>query len=151
MAPTIFYIQQSSLKPGQPVSVLALLTSNWHSPVTAGTDWASAWSQWLPTCMRDGMFPNLLIGLLFVAGLTFSPATAQVVIRIAPPLAQVELRMARPSRDHVWVPGCQRWDGGNFGWAPGGWERPPRPRARWVQSRYQCQRGGWVFVEGNWC
>ena len=96
------------------------------------------------------MFPKRLIGLLFIAGFTFSAATAEVVIRIAPPRVQVERRMLRPSRDHVWVPGYQRWDGGTYGWAPGRWERPPHRGARWVQPRYQRQRDGWIFIEGRW-
>ena len=71
------------------------------------------------------MFLKRLAGLVFVAGLTLSSAVAEVVIRIAPPRVQVERRMSRPSRDHVWVSGYQRWDGNAYAWNPGRWEQPP--------------------------
>jgi hypothetical protein len=92
-----------------------------------------------------------LLGLFFAGALAFSAMAADVVIRLAPPRAVIERRSPRPSRNHVWVNGYQRWDGNAYSWNQGRWEQPPRPRARWVQHRYTRQRGGgYVYVQGHW-
>jgi hypothetical protein len=92
-----------------------------------------------------------LLGLFFAGALAFSAMAADVVIRLAPPRAVIERRSPRPSRNHVWVSGYQRWDGNAYSWNQGRWEQPPRPRARWVQHRYTRQRGGgYVYVQGHW-
>jgi len=91
-----------------------------------------------------------LIGLVFTGALAFSAAAADIVIRIGPPRAVSERRPPRPSRNHVWVSGYQRWDGNSYAWSAGRWEQPPRPRARWVKPHYTHQKRGWVLVEGRW-
>jgi hypothetical protein len=75
---------------------------------------------------------------------------ADVVIRVAPPRAVVEHRGHAPSRNHVWIPGYQRWDGNHFVWEKGRWEVPPRPHAKWIAPRWQHRRNEYVFVEGRW-
>ncbi len=77
-------------------------------------------------------------------------AQAQVVVKIRPPKARGDHRGARPSRDHVWIPGYQRWDGHAYQWEAGRWEKPPHPHAVWVAPKWQHRRDGWVLVEGHW-
>ena len=97
------------------------------------------------------MFLKRLIGLVFVGALAFSAvAAADVVVRIGPPHGVSERRPPRPDRNHVWVSGYHRWDGNSYAWAPGRWEQPPRPHARWVAHRWTHRRDGWVLVEGHW-
>lgn len=96
------------------------------------------------------MISKRLIGLVFAGAMVFSAAAADVVVRIAPPRIVVEKRGPPPSRTHVWISGYQRWDGNAYGWAPGRWEQPPRPGARWVAHRWSHRRGGYVLVEGRW-
>lgn len=91
-----------------------------------------------------------LIGLVFAGALTFSAATAEVVVRIGPPRAVFERRGPRPGPGYVWIGGYHRWDGNAYAWSPGRWEQPPRPRARWVEHRWRHRRGGYVLVEGHW-
>ncbi|MBZ5624971.1 MAG: hypothetical protein LAQ69_40660 [Acidobacteriia bacterium] len=93
---------------------------------------------------------NRLIGLVFAGALAFSAAAADIVVRIAPPRVVVEKRAPRPSREHVWVSGYQRWDGNAYAWSQGRWEQPPRHRAHWVAHHWVRRHGGWVLVEGHW-
>jgi hypothetical protein len=95
------------------------------------------------------MFHKRLLAVVFAGALAFS-ASAQVVIRVAPPRAVVETRGVPPSRDHVWVSGYHRWDGNAYAWSPGRWEMPPHPHARWVAHHYVRRNGGYVLVEGRW-
>jgi hypothetical protein len=97
------------------------------------------------------MFLKRLIGLVFAGTMIFGSAMASdVVIRLAPPKVRVERRGDRPSPDHVWVSGYQRWDGNSYRWTEGSWQQPPRRHAKWVGPRWQQKRGNWVMVEGRW-
>ena len=98
------------------------------------------------------MILKRLIGLGFAAGLVFSAAAAQIVVQIRPPRNVRERRAVRPSRNHVWVNGYQRWDGNAnaYAWNSGRWEQRPQPRSRWVAPRWTRHGNGWVFVEGRW-
>lgn len=94
---------------------------------------------------------KVLLTSLFGFALGIGSAQAEeVIIRIRPPRAIVEHRIARPSRDHVWIGGYHRWDGNAYVWTPGRWDRPPRPHAVWVAPRYVHRHDGYVFVEGRW-
>jgi hypothetical protein len=96
------------------------------------------------------MFKRLM-GLAFAGALLFSVASAQIMIRIAPPRVQYERRTQRPSRDHVWINGYQRWDGNSYAWAPGRWEKRPNPNARWQGNQWKHdKKNGWVMREGRW-
>jgi len=96
------------------------------------------------------MFFKRLIGVVFVGALAFSAASAEVVVRVAPPHAVVETRGPRPSHNHVWISGYHRWDGNAYAWNAGRWEEPPRPHAHWVAHRWVHRKDGYVFVEGRW-
>jgi hypothetical protein len=91
-----------------------------------------------------------LIALVFASGLTLTTAFAEVIVKVAPPAAVVETRPAAPGADYVWIPGYQQWNGTAYVWAPGRWELPPRPHARWVAHRWVHRNGGYVLVEGHW-
>jgi hypothetical protein len=96
------------------------------------------------------MLRNSLLGAALALGLAFNVAAEEVYVRVAPPHAIVERRPARPDREYVWVSGYHRWDGHRYEWVGGRWERPPRPRARWVAHRWEHRRDGYVLVEGRW-
>ena len=68
----------------------------------------------------------------------------------APPQAQQEVPTARPSRDHVWVPGYWAWRTDRYEWTAGHWEIPPRAGAVWVPPRCQPEGTSWRFYEGYW-
>jgi hypothetical protein len=77
-------------------------------------------------------------------------AGARVYVRVGPPRAVAEVRVARPGPDYVWVSGYHRWDGAAYVWVPGAWQRPPRAHAAWVPGHWRHERRGWYFVEGHW-
>src|ERR1700758_5025984 len=90
----------------------------------------------------------LLFTVLLMAGCAHA---SEVVIRVAPPPpVTVGYVGVAPGPGFVWVEGCHEYRGGRYVWVPGGWVRPPRPRAVWIPARYRRVRGGWVYVRGRW-
>ena len=90
-----------------------------------------------------------LIAFAFVTALTFT-ASADVVVRVAPPRPLVEHRVPPPGRGYVWTPGYHRWDGRAYVWTPGAWVVAPHPHAHWVPAHWVHRHHEWVFVEGHW-
>jgi hypothetical protein len=90
--------------------------------------------------------------LAILLALTLMPAAsfAQVVIRIGPPAPIVERRPPPPDRGYVWIDGYHRYEGGQYIWTPGRWDRPPHPGAHWVAHRWVHRGDHWVLVEGHW-
>jgi len=63
----------------------------------------------------------------------------------------VETRVAAPGPGYVWIPGFHAWNGRQYVWRPGRWERAPRRNARWVPAHWlHDDRKGWYLVEGHW-
>jgi len=95
---------------------------------------------------------KVLLTTACVIFLTAGISQAQVAIRIGPPPPPRERIPPPPPehRDWAWHAGYHRWDGTRYVWVPGAYERPPRPRARWVPGRWVHRGGGWVWVEGHW-
>jgi len=93
---------------------------------------------------------SILYGGICGLLLTIGVARAEVIVRVAPPVAVVEERGVAPSPNHVWVGGYHRWDGNAYSWQAGGWRVPPRVGARWVAPRYDRRGAGWAFREGRW-
>jgi hypothetical protein len=71
--------------------------------------------------------------VLMVAFLV-QPAMADptISVRIGLPVV-VELQS---SPQPVWVEGCHHWDGDDYVWIPGHWERMTRPRVIYVPASY---------------
>ncbi len=70
--------------------------------------------------------------------------------RQAPPRVRYERRMARPSRDAVWIRGFWDWQGDNWVWIPGRWTVPEERHARWIGPRYRREYGGYRYEPGHW-
>jgi hypothetical protein len=96
------------------------------------------------------MVKKIALALLFA--LTFCPAAsfAQVMIRVGPPAPIVERRGPPPDRGYVWIAGYHRYEGGQYVWTPGRWDRPPHPGQRWAAHRWEHRGDHWVLVEGHW-
>ena len=67
-----------------------------------------------------------------------------------PPTERVEVVTVSPGPRYVWVKGHYRWDGRDYDWTPGHWERPPRGYHSWESGRWAHDRQGWYYVEGRW-
>ena len=87
---------------------------------------------------------------IVIAGAAQLPA-GTVVVTQAPPALQTEVAQARPSSDHVWVPGYWTWRNNRYEWMAGHWEVPPRTNAVWVSPRWErLADGSYRFYEGFW-
>jgi hypothetical protein len=92
----------------------------------------------------------LRIVMMLVIAISFSEASAQVVVKIRPAAPAFKVRPARPSVTHVWVGGNYAWRGNQYYYTDGYWAAPPVPGNRWVEGRWKHRRGGWVWIPGHW-
>jgi hypothetical protein len=90
----------------------------------------------------------VVAGSLLAGCAAASPA--RLYVRVAPPRAVVEARVAAPGPGYVWVGGFHRWDGARYVWTPGRWSAPPRPHARWTAGHWSHDRRGWYWLDGRW-
>jgi len=100
---------------------------------------------------RQTLAATTLMALALTTSTAGAATSGRIYVRIGPPPAVVERRIASPGPGYVWVPGYHRWDRNVYVWVPGVWARPPRPRAVWVPGHWAQEHGhGWYFVEGHW-
>jgi hypothetical protein len=69
---------------------------------------------------------------------------------IDPPSPRVEVRTQAPGPDHVYLEGYYDFNGSDWVWVPGRWERPARSDARWVPGRWVKVAGGYTWEPGHW-
>jgi hypothetical protein len=91
----------------------------------------------------------LLLGASLAAG-ACAGTSGRLYVRTGPPPLRTEAVLVSPGPAYVWVPGYDRYDGRAYVWEAGRYERPPRPRARWVAGHWQQERRGWFWVDGHW-
>lgn len=92
------------------------------------------------------------LGMAFLAacGPGYGPAGVELAVRQPPPLRR-EVIVVSPGPSYIWVPGHNAWQGGDYVWISGSWQRPPEPRfRRWQAGHWAQVRGGWYWVEGRW-
>lgn len=101
----------------------------------------------------------LWIGL---AGAALSlPAAAQIPVpphprleihigHTRPPRLRFERRGPRPDRFSIWIRGFWDWQGDQWIWVPGHWDRPRDRHVRWIVPRYHREYGGWRYEPGHW-
>ncbi|HYP16886.1 MAG TPA: YXWGXW repeat-containing protein [Opitutus sp.] len=79
-------------------------------------------------------------------------ATGQstVIVTQAPPTVQSESIPARPSSQHVWVPGYWTWRNSRYEWVAGRWTVPPRSGVTWIPPRWEQEGGAYRYYEGYW-
>ncbi len=104
--------------------------------------------------MRKLLIRSLLaLGIEMMAvGGTSAPAQAQGIVRlrIAPPLARVEVVPVAPSPRHAWIAGHWGWNGSQHVWVNGYYVIPPAAGYTWVPARWINEGGFWVFRRGHW-
>ena len=89
-----------------------------------------------------------LVGLVACAPL---PPPGVEYVAVAPPrYYRTEVVGVAPGPEFFYVRGHWGWGGNAYVWAPGRWERRPRPRAVWVEGRWRHARGGWYREQGHW-
>ena len=97
--------------------------------------------------------------VVIVASVLFAAATgcvatveerpARIYMTAMPPPPLAEAPPARPAATHVWVEGYWHWNGVQYLWIPGHWERPPAGHI-WIAPRYMTSEGRYVYQPGVW-
>lgn len=99
---------------------------------------------------------------MLLAVFSYTPASAQIRIGVdlgavririapeAPPPPRVEVRMYRPSQNHVWIPGYWDREDDRWAWAPGRWEEPSQRGSRWIRPQYRQEDGAYRYEPGRW-
>ncbi len=67
-----------------------------------------------------------------------------------PPAPEVEVVPASPGAEWVWVGGYHRWNGRQYVWVRGRYERRPHMRAVWRPAHWEVRGRMHVWVEGRW-
>jgi WXXGXW repeat (2 copies) len=93
-----------------------------------------------------------LVALLGCFAATSLGASAQSYggPRYAPPPAHYEHHGAPPGSGYVWVGGYHRWNGHQYVWTGGTWQRPPHYGYRWYAGSWQPRNGVYVYISGHW-
>jgi hypothetical protein len=81
------------------------------------------------------------------------PPQAEVVVESAPPPPAPPPQPPPPpppSPEHYWVAGYYGWEGREYRWHPGHYERRPHARAHWVGAHWEVRPRGRVWIEGHW-
>jgi hypothetical protein len=90
-------------------------------------------------------------GTALVGAVCESEASAgEVVVRVAPPAARVEVVPRAPSPRHVWVPGYWGWREHHGHVWYGGHYVVGRPGAVWEPAHWSARGGYWHLSEGHW-
>jgi hypothetical protein len=78
------------------------------------------------------------------------PAETVIVYEQAPPTRIVERRSERPSPRHQWINGYWVRNRGGWVWVSGQWRVPPRAEAVWVEPRWEHHDREFHFSLGYW-
>jgi hypothetical protein len=81
------------------------------------------------------------------------PIAGEVVVARPPPPLRTEPPPPPPPGDpaiFVWQPGHWRWDGHEYQWHPGHYEKRPAGAASWVPAEWVERSGQWVYRPGHW-
>ncbi|HTA62010.1 MAG TPA: hypothetical protein VK835_06120 [Bacteroidia bacterium] len=97
--------------------------------------------------MKKKVVKLLFAALFFGASLS---ASAQIYVKIRP-IVPVVVMTERPGPDHVWVNEDWNEDNGNYVYAGGYWNAPPRRGDRWNEGHWNHHpEHGDHWERGNW-
>jgi len=68
---------------------------------------------------------------------------------VAPPPLKMEIRVAKPGPNYVWIVGHWKWGRGKYMWVPGHWVKARRGFA-WVPGHWEKRGRHWVWISGRW-
>ena len=77
-----------------------------------------------------------------------TPASAEIIVRVAPPEPRVEVAPP-PRHGHVWVGGHWEWRNHRHHWIVGTWIRE-RIGYRYTQPNWVERDGHWHHARGSW-
>ena len=96
------------------------------------------------------MIKKVLLAALLAAsfGTIATTASAQIIVRMAPPEPRMEV-VPQPRRGHVWVAGHWGWRNNHHQWIKGSWIRERRGY-HYNQPAWAERDGRWYMERGNW-
>ena len=81
---------------------------------------------------------------------TSTPVVSTLVVTQAPPVPQVDVVIAQPSPNDVWLAGYWTWRDNQYEWMAGHWELPPSSSSVWTAPRWEQEGNAYRFHEGYW-
>jgi len=95
---------------------------------------------------------RIAMALAFASAGLLTPAAEAipVYVKVAPPTPVVEVRVAAPGPNYIWVGGFHKWNGTAYVWVPGRWALPPHGRTVWVVGHWKHSHHGYYWVDGHW-
>jgi len=105
------------------------------------------------TCLSLAMLGALSLGATacVTAGYGYDGYDeAGIDVGFGPPELQAEVTVQSPGEGYYWVPGYYDWQGGNYVWVAGSWQRPPRDGEIWVAPRYERSGSRYRYYRGHW-
>ena len=94
---------------------------------------------------------STLCGGCYVESEPVAPAQGEVVAEPPPPPPPVVEPPPPPAPpNQVWVAGYHRWDGHQYQWQAGHYEKPPRSNARYEAGHWEQRGNRKAWVEGRW-
>ncbi len=101
--------------------------------------------QWVP-----GYWGKSTQGFQWTSGYWADAKVREVQYLSEPPAtAETGPKVAAPSPDDIWLPGCWMWQQNRYAWRPGFWGAA-QPDWDWVPAHYVWAPRGYVFVDGYW-
>jgi hypothetical protein len=96
------------------------------------------------------MMKKLLLAVLVAGsfGSVTAPASADILVRVAPPAPRVE-RVPEARRGYAWAPGYWDWKRGHHVWVKGKWVRD-RKGYVYNAPTWEEHDGRWRMNRGNW-
>ena len=96
------------------------------------------------------MIKKVLLAAMIAAsfGTITAPASAEVIVRVAPPPLRAEAVPA-PRRGQLWVAGHWDWKNRHHQWIPGTWIHERRGY-QYTQPTWTERDGRWRMERGNW-
>ncbi len=95
---------------------------------------------------------HALVGALVIGGLCSlaTPARAEVVVQVAPPVAKVEVKTTAPGAGYHWAPGFWERSGDQWVWVSGAWIKSHPKHKHYVGARWVKTQRGYVFQQGGY-
>lgn len=88
----------------------------------------------------------VLLAILFTVS---AAATAQIYVRIHPPVPVI-VRPPQPTQNHVWIEEDWSPNGKHYRYSGGRWATPPRRGYHRQPGHWKPTRRGDVWVQGRW-
>lgn len=90
------------------------------------------------------------LSVAVLGGCVSAPPPDVYYVATAPPAPEVEVVGVAPGPDFIWVRGYHTWNGRNYVWHHGEWQRRPHTGATWVDGRWRHHSRGWYWTPGHW-